>query len=200
MIAVNVPLLFKGIISEIDFTDVLDTKHINYHFGDEHELKHYLDLFKGKTGKELADLIMQEGSLELALSNGVDTQPYPLVWFKKLNNGKPVVKKKDRKGNFQEVTGIELFVVCETKCETLNTERWKNQMSMLNKIACLIEKKLNRNTITMIVDRTAEIKEYANFKSDVECNVRWDAVVMEFNLIVNNKCFLKKEYSFCKTD
>lgn len=168
--------LIGKILSENDFTGISPTGKVSYSWGDNIELNQWI---KAKD-KEIL------GKRSFAVEN---IGKYPLIWLV------TPIEGITEGLNSQRFNGIKFIIASSSKTEYLNEFREKEIMPRLVGIS---EKfieiiKSNKNTSIVKKDGVDSIKfrkiyNYNTGENKNETLDIWDALSLQFDLIINNNC------------
>lgn len=173
-----VPLenLLGKIISEADFTDISPTNRVSYSWGDNIELNQWI--------------VAKDKEISGKRSFGVENiGKYPLIWLV------TPIEGITESINSQKFNGIKLIVASTTKTEYLNEFREREIMPYLVKIAEKFIEIVATNKNTSIVRKDGipiiKFKKIYNYSTGENTNETvdiWDALSLQFDLIINNNC------------
>lgn len=168
--------LLGKIISEADFTDISPTNRVSYSWGDNIELNQWI--------------VAKDKEISGKRSFGVENiGKYPLIWLV------TPIEGITESINSQKFNGIKFIIASSSKTEYLNEFREKEIMPRLVGIS---EKfieiiKSNKNTSIVKKDGVDSIKfrkiyNYNTGENKNETLDIWDAISLQFDLIINNNC------------
>lgn len=168
--------LIGKILSENDFTGISPTNKVSYSWGDNIELNQWIvDKDKEISGKR---------------SFGVQNiGKYPLIWLV------TPIEGSTEGLNSQRFSGAKFIIASKTKPEYLNEFREREIMPDLVKIAEKFIEIIKSHKNTSIVKKNGvdsikfrKIYNYNTGENENETLDIWDAISLQFDLIINNNC------------
>lgn len=179
-------------LSQLDFSDITD-RAIHYSWGDQSELIRWI---KHKDNQA------SSGNFYTVSGDKLETgDKYPLIWMVTPVRGDnrqhtDAIKRFDR---------VTLIICTNTEQEWLNSTRWKKDIPMLQAIANNIIDKLRGQIRLRIVGGSKQygFSNRPNFCASetvdgkLKALDRWDAVILDMDLLVDDTCKEKEYFDFC---
>ena len=181
-----------AILANSSFAGVSPTNEVSYSWGDQLELHQWI--------------IAKDKEISGMRAFGKENKSkYPLIWMVH-----PIEGKIQFDGNLFE--GIQFVIACSTKAEWLNLTREHETMPTLTKIANHFLEILDTNKNASIIKtdgvRNVKFRKIYNYQEATPEKYRtvdngnhsldiWDAIVLRFDLKINNNCLNKTNNGNC---